>query len=72
MNVYYWGQIAALKSFEDMCSQLDSKASTPTDRTRHQLWELSRIVARKYRLLRGAFVLAAVAGVLFAASAALA
>lgn len=72
LGVYFWGDVASMKSFEDLVEHLDDSPPSPGDRTRSQLWALSRIVATKYSLIRGAFVLAALAVVFFAVSAALA
>jgi hypothetical protein len=67
-NVFYWGHVAAFESFEELSAALDRSPPSLNDRTRHQLWELSVIVARKYMLLRCAFVLAAAAVVAFGSS----
>lgn len=69
-GVYYWGQVARLPSYEDMCKKLDDPSRDDSDRRRHQLWALSKIVMRKYRLLRWAFVLAGASVVVFGLSAA--
>jgi hypothetical protein len=71
-DVFYWGHVAALESFDEFTKALDANPPTSEERTGHQLWELSRIVARKYRLIRIAFVAAGCATVAFAASAILA
>lgn len=68
-GVYYWGQVARLKSYDEMCERLNEKEEHAGDRTRHQLWELSRIVATKYRFLRGSFVLAGLSAIAFGLSA---
>lgn len=72
LGVYYWGQIARLDSEAEMNNRLDKPGMNEKDRTRHQLWALSRIVLTKYGHIRRAFVLAGASTVLFAISTALA
>lgn len=55
-----------------LSKRLEKAPPAAGDRTRRQLWVLSSIVATKYRLIRAAFVAAALAVVAFATSAALA
>lgn len=72
VGVYFWGDVASMKSFDEFAKRLDKSPPSLGDRTRSQLWALSRIVATKYSLIRGAFVGAALAVLSFAISAALA
>jgi hypothetical protein len=58
-HVYYWGHVAAFTSREALDRTLDAHPPTLPARTRHQLYELSRIVARKYHWVRVAMRLAA-------------
>lgn len=71
-DLFYWGQVSAVTSFEELSKMLDAEPLPPGARTRHQLWELSKIVAMKYRLIRAAFVSAGLALLAFAVSALLA
>jgi Family of unknown function (DUF5706) len=57
-QVYYWGHVAAFDSREALDASLDAQPPTVPARTRHQLYELSRIVARKYHWVRVAMRLA--------------
>ncbi|WP_067856443.1 Pycsar system effector family protein [Aeromicrobium erythreum] len=57
-QVYYWGHVAAFGSREALDASLDAQPPTLPARTRHQLYELSRIVARKYHWVRVAMRLA--------------
>jgi hypothetical protein len=71
-GVYFWGDVASMKSFDELAKRLDKAPPSLGVRTRSQLWALSRTVSTKYRLIRGAFMGAALAIVAFAVSAALA
>ncbi|HEY8546327.1 MAG TPA: hypothetical protein VIL36_14805 [Acidimicrobiales bacterium] len=44
---------------------LEGQSPEPVARTRHQTWEISRIVQRKYTLIRLSFLAAGVAMVCF-------
>jgi Family of unknown function (DUF5706) len=68
-GVYYWGDVAKFKSVDQLSQHLDVAAPAPGDRTRHQLWELSRIVSKKYALIRWAFIAIALAVAAFGLSA---
>ena len=57
-QVYYWGHVAAFGTREALDASLDAQPPTLPARTRHQLYELSRIVARKYHWVRVAMRLA--------------
>lgn len=71
-DVFYWGEVARVASFEDFTNRLDDAPPSSRTRTRRQLWDLSKIVATKYLLIRSAFVAAGLAFCAFAVSAALA
>lgn len=58
-EIFYWGQVAAFVSQDELNVALDKNSPTLEGRTRHQLFELSRIVATKYKLVRLAMKLAA-------------
>ena len=64
-GVFYWGHVATFATESDLAAVLDQQTSGDSDRTRHQLHRLSRIVARKYSLVRAAMLLAGLAGLLF-------
>lgn len=57
-DVYYWGHVAAFDSRRELDETLDAHPPTLSARTRHQLFELSHIVARKYHWVRMAMRLA--------------
>ncbi len=71
-ELYFWGDVASMPSYDELSRRLDGAPPSAGNRTRRQLWALSNIVAMKYRLIRAAFVAAALAVVAFAVSAALA
>ncbi|WP_413230926.1 Pycsar system effector family protein [Occultella kanbiaonis] len=61
-GVHYWGHAATYKRLEDLACVLDSSSHEDgRQRTRHQLWALSKIVSRKYTFVRSAIVTAGVA-----------
>lgn len=64
-GIFYWGHVATFKTLHDLCDALDDQPNRESDRTRHQLHKLSKIVQRKYNLVRAAMVLASVSGMLF-------
>lgn len=68
-GVYYWGDVAAHTTFQDLVDSLENDSATMERRTRQQLWALSRIVETKYRWVRRAFVLAAASVPSFLSSA---
>jgi hypothetical protein len=71
-ELYFWGDVASMTSYDELSKRLDDAPPSAGRRTRSQLWLLSSIVAAKYRLIRAAFAAAALAVVAFAVSAALA
>lgn len=64
-DVFYWGHVATYQNLEELDTALDRHPPRLEDRTRHQLFELSRIVARKYTCVRAAMRLSMVAAPLF-------
>lgn len=64
-TVFYWGHVAAFEDQRDLERALDKRPPELEDRTRHQLFELSTIVAKKYRRVRAAMILSIPAAVLF-------
>lgn len=58
-EVFYWGHVAALATPQQLDAALDARPPALADRTRHQIFELSHIVGRKYAAVRLAMVLAA-------------
>ena len=60
-GISYWGHVAAFKSLADLDDALSRTPSRDTLRTRHQLWQLSRLVLKKYRLIRASLCTAALA-----------
>jgi hypothetical protein len=68
-GIFYWGHVATFSTFDKFSTALAQQPASNVDRTRHQLYRLSRIVRRKYRLVRAAMTLAGGAGLLFALAA---
>lgn len=64
-EISYWGHVAAFASVETFAAALDKTPVDRIHRTRHQLWRLSRIVRRKYRLVRASLSLTGIAVVFF-------
>ncbi|AWB92867.1 hypothetical protein C3E78_12000 [Aeromicrobium chenweiae] len=64
-DIFYWGHAAAFDSQRSLDAVLDRHPPTLEDRTRHQLFELSRIVAKKYRYVRLAMSLAGLSAPVF-------
>jgi hypothetical protein len=56
-KVAYFGHVASYPNVEALHAALDAAAETQDDRTTDQLWVVSRIVVRKYRLIRWALTL---------------
>lgn len=65
-KIAYWGHVADYKTFSEFAAALDATDSTPHDRVRHQLWHISRIVARKYTAIRAAIVFSGAGAALIA------
>jgi hypothetical protein len=64
-DIYYWADVARLPTAADLAQQLNCSPPISKDRTRDQLWQLSKIVASKYSLIRGALVSGGLAVVAF-------
>jgi hypothetical protein len=64
-DVFYWGHAAAFENQRTLDAVLDRHPPTLEDRTRHQLFALSRIVAKKYRYVRLAMALAGLSAPVF-------
>lgn len=62
-EIYYWGHVAQYDTLAEFTDAVKDSDLTPAMRTRHQLWHLSRLVARKYLLVRIALILSGIAGV---------
>lgn len=56
-GIHYWGHVATVEDYEAYVAALDEQAMSESERTRRQLWELSRIVAMKYGWVRRSFCL---------------
>ncbi|MFD7307284.1 Pycsar system effector family protein [Promicromonospora sp. NPDC059942] len=67
-GVFYWGHVATFENLVDLATALDATPLDPQSRTRHQLWRLSLIVARKYNRIRLAMGLALLASILLIAA----
>lgn len=65
-GIAYWGHIAAFQTLADLDDALQRTPSRDALRTRHQLWQLSRLVLKKYRLIRASLGAAVVAALLLA------
>jgi hypothetical protein len=56
-KVAYFGHVASYPNVEALHAALETLATDADDRTMDQLWVVSRIVVRKYRLIRLALLL---------------
>lgn len=56
-KVAYFGHVASYPSVDAVRAAMKTTAEQPDDRTLDQLWVVSRIVVRKYRLIRWALSL---------------
>jgi len=65
-GIYSWAHVAAADDFAAFSAALDT--TDRVARTRHQVWEISKIVATKCQLVRWAMALAAASFLLIAAS----
>ena len=61
----YWGHVARHTNVRALRSALEDNAATPAQRIEHQLWFVSRVVQKKYRLVRIALLLAGGASLIF-------
>lgn len=64
-GIFYWGHVATFSSLTGLTAALDHESPPTMDRTRHQLFALSKIVNKKYNLVRTAMCLAAGACLFF-------
>lgn len=64
-GVQYWGHAARFTTLAALTEMLDAQHIDHVARTRHQLWRLSHVVARKFRRIRLAMGFA-VAGAILA------
>ena len=60
-HFFYWGNVAPYRSLETFKQALDRDVVTQDERVEHQLWNLSRLVDRKYWSVRAAIILAGLA-----------
>jgi hypothetical protein len=51
-GVHYWGHAARFTTLTALAEALDTQRTDHVARTRHQLWRLSHVVARKFRRIR--------------------
>lgn len=68
-GISYWGHVATFSAFAEFSDAIGNGPVNPDERVKHQLWHLSRIVQRKYSLVRIAFQGAWLSGALFLVSA---
>ena len=68
-GITYWGHVATFTSLEDLTAALEADKSDEIYRTRHQLWKISKIVNRKYELIRWSLSLAGLSIILFSLTA---
>jgi hypothetical protein len=60
-GVNFFGDVAALGSVDQLRALLTEPGTQPVDVWIDQVWHISRVVARKYRFVRGSVVLLGVA-----------
>jgi hypothetical protein len=63
-GIAYWAQVARFPTLEALSAAMDGQPEDAPDRTRHQLWRISRLVRRKYYFVRAA-IIATGAGLVF-------
>lgn len=68
-DVFYWGHVVRYETVAELTAALDRQALNGDVRGRHQLHHLSRIVRRKYNLIRVAMLLVAASSLFFALAA---
>lgn len=68
-GIRYWGHVAEFDTLPAVREALSRTEVSPAERTRHQLWRLSHVVARKYVSVRRAIACAGVAVVLMSVAA---
>ncbi|GAA4711947.1 hypothetical protein GCM10023198_38500 [Promicromonospora umidemergens] len=67
-GVHYWGHAARFTTLAALTETLDTQQIDHVARTRHQLWRLSHVVARKFRRIRFAMGFAVAGAILALAS----
>lgn len=67
-GIYYWAHVATFKSLASLSAALDATPPKRDERTRNELWLLSRVVKTKYECVRWSIALAGLALVAFALS----
>lgn len=60
-GIYYWGHVATFSDFDAFHEAIHAQRGVNVQRTHHQLWRLSRLVHRKYTLVRAALAAAGTA-----------
>ncbi len=65
-KLYFFGHVATYRTPETLAPALERAAECSEHRTIDQLWHVSRIIVRKYQLLRAGMVLLAIGLLLFA------
>ncbi len=56
-GIFYWGQVARFASKQEFSKAIEMLQPSFEERTKDQLWELARIVTKKYRWIRRSMVL---------------
>lgn len=67
-GVHYWGHAARFTTLAALSATLDTQHVDQVARTRHQLWRLSHVVARKFHRIRLAMGVAVAGAILALAS----
>jgi hypothetical protein len=67
-GIRYWGHVAEFATLSAVEDALKDSPVSVAERTRHQLWRLSHVVARKYLSVRRSMALAASAVLLLSAA----
>ncbi len=67
-DVHYWGHVAMFDSPKALGEILDKRVEPDSNRTRSQLWHISKTLDRKYRLIRTAMILTGTGATLFTLS----
>lgn len=64
-TIYYWGDVATCTSESEMRLRFDESPASELDRTRSQIWALSRIVNKKHRMVQRSMGVTALSSALF-------
>lgn len=59
-GVLYWGHVAEYPTLAAFDTAMEDQPPQALDRTRHQLWRISRLLKRKYVLIRGSIATAGI------------